>query len=137
MRTRAIFCFEFGPGRHLGLMTFHGCSRSRPGCLFLNSITVFRTELKAFLFRRRYEMIQNITIDIRYQIYIRHQSLCYYFFFSSNRVIQITESLQLKLFLIALVLGLGKESIQLLLKSQLQMLLTINIQLLLAIASLK
>ena len=35
MRIRAIFSFEFRAGSHLGLMTFHGCSRSRPGCLFL------------------------------------------------------------------------------------------------------
>ena len=37
MRIRAIFSFEFRGGRHLGLMTFHGCSRSRPGCLFVYS----------------------------------------------------------------------------------------------------
>ena len=29
MLVRAIFSFEFRGGRHLGLMRFHGCNRSR------------------------------------------------------------------------------------------------------------
>ena len=45
MRTRAIFSFEFRGGRHLGFRTFHGCSRSRPGCLFIVLTLVLTTRL--------------------------------------------------------------------------------------------
>ena len=48
MRIRAIFNFEFRGGRHLGLTTLHGCSRSRPGCLFVYSFD-FTTTVRLYL----------------------------------------------------------------------------------------